>query len=281
MKTKTVKMTPKEIQDLKKRYSNCQFRTDIPYTHFQIKGSDFTITAYTSGKVVFQAKEMSNHTTTADSKPVTMSGSDEVGTGDDFGPITVCACIVRESDYDKLPLNEIMDSKQITDEKILSLAPILMKNLDYSLLILENEKYNEIQKTNNMNAIKAKMHNQAFLNLEKNFDLPKLNVIDQFSPEKTYYNYLKDEPQVFKKLRFETKAENKFLAVACGAIIARYAFLKTLEKMCQTYDFDFPKGASSRVDEAGLEFVKIHGSDTLNMVAKVHFKNTEKILNQL
>ncbi|WZU03124.1 DUF3378 domain-containing protein [Erysipelothrix sp. D19-032] len=56
MKPITLKLTNDQIFDLKKRYYAYKIRTDLPYTHFQIRGDDFTITAYTSGKVVFQGQ---------------------------------------------------------------------------------------------------------------------------------------------------------------------------------------------------------------------------------
>ena len=93
--------------------------------------------------------------------------------------------------------------------------------------------------------------------------------------------YLKDEEEVFDGLTFETKAEDRYLAVACGAIIARYAFLKVLEEMGDTYQFTFPKGAGPLVDKKAHEFVLIHGTEALNDVAKVHFKNTQRVLENL
>ena len=49
-------------------------------------------------------------------------------------------------------------------------------------------------------------------------------------------------------IHFETKAENKYLSVAAGSIIARYAFLQAFDAMCQHYEFPFVKGAGSKVD---------------------------------
>ena len=288
MDTHVIKMSLDEIKKLKQRYQRCDFRYDIPHTHFQIKGSDFTITVYKSGKVVYQAEDLSLHI--RDMKPKGteiientkhMSGSDEVGTGDYFGPITVCAVILEPEDYEKIPVSKIMDTKMMKDEIIVEIAPILIENLKHSLLVLQNSKYNEVQQTNNINAIKAKLHNQAFLHLENKYEMPKLNVIDQFTPERNYYQYLKNEPKVFRDLTFVTKAENKYLAVACGAIIARYAFLKTLDQMGEKYDFIFPKGAGPHVDEKAREFVAIHGPEVLLNVSKYHFKNTQRILDNL
>lgn len=291
METITVKLTDKQINELKSRYARYPIRYDIQYTHYQIKGSDVTITAYTSGKVVFSgegaafhAMSYSEQTPKPKSQPAksiqgSMAGSDEVGTGDYFGPITVCACIVNESDLVRIPVNEIVDSKQINDDKIRLLAPILKRELQYSLLILNNQKYNRVHQTMNMNVIKAKLHNQAFLNLKKRYVMPPHVIIDQFMAEQPYYKALKDEPEIFKGLIFETKAENKFIAVACGAIIARFGFLEYLDQLSTKYDCVFPKGAGAHVDVFGKQFVARYGKDELNNVAKVHFANTQRILS--
>ena len=39
-----------------------------------------------------------------------------------------------------------------------------------------------------------------------------------------------------------------------------------------------PKGAGDGVDEFGKKVIKKYGTDKLNEIAKLNFKNTEKIL---
>ena len=58
-------------------------------------------------------------------------GSDEVGTGDYFGPIVVTATLVNKENRKLLEDLHIMDSKKMTDDKIRKSAPILMNKLDY------------------------------------------------------------------------------------------------------------------------------------------------------
>ena len=125
--------------------------------------------------------------------------------------------------------------------------------------------------------MKAILHNQAFVNLNKQVSLPKLTVIDQFAPEKTYYNYLNNEKEVFNKLRFETKAEGKYLSVAIASIIARYAFNQALIQMAKHYNFHFLSGANKKVDDSAQEFVNQYSMSELNNVAKVHFANTKRL----
>lgn len=297
MKTYTVTLTPAQLKEMEHKYSKFPKRTDIQYTLFQIKGNDYTITAYKSGKVVFQGEEAAFHAEqfgakslgvntstskstgdTSPSKTDFSAGSDEVGTGDYFGPVVVCAAIVRPEDMSKIPLDLIMDSKLIKDDSIRKIAPVLRDVLNYSLLILDNRKYNKVHQIHNMNTIKALLHNKAYLNLQSKYEMPKLAIVDQFMPESSYYKALINEERVYKELHFETKAESKYLAVACASIIARDAFLDYLDQLSLKYDFEFPKGAGHKVDQVGAEFVAKFGQDSLNDVAKTHFANTDKIL---
>lgn len=292
MSTKTIQCDPKEMKAIKARYPQAEQRKTPPYAQWQIKLSDCVITAYTSGKVVFQGEGAELHASGypavsakktkatpiakhADSYP--QCGSDEVGTGDYFGPVTVCATYVGEKDVDYLRSLGIQDSKAVKDEVIRELAPTLMKRLPYSLLILDNAKYNRIHESDNMVAIKCKLHNQAFVHLQKKVDIwPDFIIIDQFVQGSSYYRYVKNEKEIIQNIHFETKAENKYLSVACGSIIARYAFLKALDAMCEHYHFEFLKGASAKVDENIRLFVSMYGKEELYKVAKLHFANTKK-----
>lgn len=299
MNTYTTKLSITQIQQLKNNLTTAKVCKTPPYALYQIKTSECTITAYESLKVVFQGEGASfyadiygesvsktskqaipKQTSTKQSYP--QCGSDEVGTGDYFGPVVVCAVCIKETDLTSLNQLHIHDSKQIKDSDIIKIAPKLMDILTYSLLVLDNTKYNQVQQTNNMNAIKAKLHNQAFLHLEKKMNSPLENVIvDQFTPEKSYYGYLKNEPNVFNRIHFETKAESKYLSVACASMIARYHFLIAMDQMSDKYNFTFPKGAGKTVDEQGTLFVKQYGNQELYKVCKHHFKNTSKITEMM
>ena len=49
-------------------------------------------------------------------------GSDEVGTGDYFGPITVCATYVNSDQIGLLKELGVQDSKNLNDDKISAIA---------------------------------------------------------------------------------------------------------------------------------------------------------------
>ena len=285
--TITLKLKSIQEEQLFKTFS--EFQTTPPqYAKWQLKPENCVITCYTSGKTVFQGKdanvyaaafmevrdEISTPTTTSH---YPQAGSDEVGTGDYFGPVCVCATYVTKDDVDFLVKLGVRDSKQMSDADMLKIGPLLMERIPHSLLIVPPQKYNQVHKSNNLNAIKAKLHNQAYINLAKKIELPSFKIIDQFTPETSYYRYLKNEPQVIRGIHFETKAEDKYLSVAVGSIISRYGFLKTWEEMEQKYNMTLPKGSGDKVDIVAQAFVERYGLERLGEIAKLHFKNTEKI----
>lgn len=271
-----------EIFKLKERIKPLILKESQPnYTYYQVKLNECTITAYTSGKVVFQGKDLS--WLESESKQETKShfpqaGSDEVGTGDYFGPVVVSASIVQEDVVESLKKLGIQDSKQINDDKIRQLAPKIKELCPHTILIVSPHKYNQIHTQHNMVDIKCLLHNQAYINLKnKGYTLPDFKIIDQFVQEKSYYKYLKNKEEVIQDIHFETKAENKYLSVACASILARNAFLETWDKMEEKYNFKFEKGASKKVDLCAQKFVDKFGFDELENIAKLHFANTKKI----
>ncbi len=204
-------------------------------------------------------------------------GSDEVGTGDFFGPVIVCAAYLDKENLAFVKKLKIDDSKKLTDEKILMLGKALKDKIVFSLLTLHNELFNDLTSRGyNLNKIKAYLHNKALLNLhEKLFDNPPV-IMDQFANEGLYFRYLSNEAKVFKKIRFETKAESKYASVAIASIIARYAFLKHFERLSSEANYPLLKGAGSKVDELASVILKEKGEAFLSKYAKMNFKNLEK-----
>lgn len=265
-----------------------------PYAIFQAQEEDTIITLYNSGKCMFQGtsafvdanmwkalKENDEEDTNKiDYLNTTSVGSDEVGTGDYFGPIVVTASLVKKEDIEFLKKLGCTDSKKITDDKIKKIAPEIIKKITYKSIILSNEEYNQkYSKENNMNKIKAIMHNKALsLILEKTKEKLDYIIIDEFAKENRYYSYLKDIPNPVKNITFITKAETKNMAVACSSIISRYIFLKEFDKLSDTYHIPLPKGSGKNVDKIGEELTEKYGKDVLNKIAKKNFSNTSRIL---
>ena len=285
----TITLKLKSIQEEQLFNTFSEFQTTPPqYAKWQLKPENCVITCYISGKTVFQGKDANVYAAafmqgqdeipnTATTNQYPQAGSDEVGTGDYFGPVCVCASYVTQDNVDFLIKLGVRDSKQMSDADMLKIGPLLMERIPHSLLIVPPQKYNRVHESNNLNAIKAKLHNQAYINLAKKIELPSFKIIDQFTPETSYYRYLQNEPQIIRGIHFETKAEDKYLSVAVGSIISRYGFLKTWEEMEKKYNMTLPKGSGDKVDIVAQAFVERYGLERLGEIAKLHFKNTEKI----
>lgn len=274
----------------------------IPYAIFQAQEEDTVITLYESGKAMFQGtsadvdaamwgtvldntKEKQEEEKKKNQKYHNCSsvGSDEVGTGDYFGPIVVTAAYVKKADVERLEKLGVGDSKKITDDKIKKITPELIKLVKYRSMILTNKEYNEKYTKNiNMNKIKAILHNKVLYQLISE-EKPNIDyiIVDEFAREARYYEYLKGIPNIQKNITFMTKAEDKNLAVAAASIISRYIFLKEFDKLADAIHIPLPKGAGKDVDKIGEEIVEKYGEEKLQEIAKINFKNTDRILHTL
>ncbi len=285
----------------------CKRPSTPAYARFQAKDGDTVITLYESGKVVFQGKDAdlaadfwiatekmhnknlevkdsSNNTKKSDiyvdPKIYNSSsiGSDEVGTGDFFGPVVVTASFVDKANISKLVDLGVKDSKKMTDEKILEVVPEIIKFIPYSSVILSNKEYNERYSTgDNMNALKAILHNKVLLDMKRKTPKYDYIVVDEFAKPKVYFSYLAKSNNIVRDITFMTKGEDKCLAVACSSLISRFLFIKEMDKMSKELGMNIPKGASDAVDKVGLDIVNKYGFDKLYEVAKMNFKNVDKI----
>lgn len=278
MKIISLTLTDIQIENLKKSLSDFNDVMPPQYANFRVSEPNLNITIYNSKKVVFQgARALALSEYYKEPLVLPQAGSDETGNGSYFGPICVCAAYIDDNTYNKIKHLNLDDSKAINDDYINEIGQYLRDNVAHSLLVLDNKTYNNIQKTTNQNKMKAMLHNQAFVNLSKEVVLPKLTVIDQFTPKDTYFKYLVNEKEVYRDLIFETKAESKYLAVAVASIIARYAFNQALLQLSKHYNFNFLSGANKKVDESAQAFIDKYSKSELSNVAKVHFANTNRL----
>ena len=281
-----------------------------PYSIFQVKDYDCVITLYESGKVMFQGlgadieasywmeeerinnkrdiqgeidetnkkKEEKKEELKDDRfKGVSTIGSDEVGTGDYFGPIVVTASYVPTSKMSILYELGVRDSKKINDAKIKEIAPTLIKEFPHVTYILNPSVYNKWGITN-MNQVKAILHNRVLTELLKKDKFAySYIVVDQFCYPSLYFKHITKAQEITKNITFTTHAEDKCLSVAVSSIISRYIFLQEKEKLSKELGLDIPLGAGSHVDEVGATIVKKYNIAKLKEIAKLNFKNTDKI----
>ncbi|TFE00968.1 ribonuclease HIII [Jeotgalibacillus salarius] len=288
------------INEMKKHYQSFLKPNPPAGASFAAKGPSYSITAYKSGKVLFQGQNgeqeaakwgkpaqpakktssPSNKNLPEDIANMSIIGTDEVGTGDYFGPITVVAAYVSRDQLKLLKELGVKDSKHLTDDTIVKIAKDLIHTIPYSLLTLPNEKYNAKQKQGwTQGKIKAVLHNQAILHLRNKIEpvTPECVLIDQFAEEKIYYRHISGEKSIYKEnVYFSTKAEGIHLAVAAASIIARYAFIKAMDQLSKEAGFTLPKGAGAKVDHAAARLIRSKGESSLDHFTKTHFANTQK-----
>lgn len=304
------KISPNLKREIIEHYKDTAKTNKPPYSVFQSEDCGTVVTLYESGKIMFQGigadidyalwrdreaflnhrnvdaelkkketkdqkkKESLNDSTYKFSSTI---GSDEVGTGDYFGPIVVTSSFVSVENIDKVANLGVRDSKKLTDEKILEIAPKLIGFIPHVTYILLPEEYNRTGITN-MNKVKAILHNKVLNTLLKreNFEYDYI-VVDQFALVHKYFEHIKYVPEKVTNIDFTPHAEDKCVSVAVASIISRYVFLKEMDKMSEKYGMKIPKGAGEQVDIFGREFLSKFGEEELKRAVKLNFKNTEKI----
>ncbi|WP_317629102.1 ribonuclease HIII [Peribacillus butanolivorans] len=299
-------ISPSQITEMKAHYSSSLAAKLPPGSIFSAKPPLCTVTAYKSGKVLFQGKNAETEAkkwqkgaaapkkkaaSTASvnvhrySPPAhigTMSviGSDEVGTGDYFGPMTVVAVYAKKEQLPLLKELGVQDSKNLKDPQIIEIAKQIKDVVPFSLLTCDNPKYNTLQaKGMSQGKMKALLHNQAIKNLMQKIQPEQAEavLIDQFAQPDVFFNYLKGQELFQANATYLcTKAEGIHLGVAAASILARYAFVKRFDLLSEKAGFKIPKGAGFAVDEAAARLIHEKGIDSLNEFTKTHFANTEK-----
>ena len=295
MSSAVLKLSKTEIKKLKNYYADYLLNKKVPYSEFSAKKNGTSITAYTSGKVLFQGKNAEQEAArwgssdpsaakTSGSLPknfasLAVLGSDEVGNGSYFGPLCVCAAYADKEHLDALKRLGVKDSKMLTDDQIRKMATAIKELIPYRLLVVSPEKYNEIQPKYNAVRMKVALHNQAIRLLLDQIapTKPEAILIDQFTSEANYMKYVKQESQrIEQKIYFVTKGEQYHLSVAAASIISRASFLDELDKASLELGTKVPSGAGKPSDELAAKLLRQGGIDLLSKFAKLHFANTEK-----
>jgi ribonuclease HIII len=139
--------------------------------------------------------------------------------------------------------------QKITDDAINRMAPLLMKQLKYNAISISNERFNQAMKqpAMNMNKIKALCHNKVINNLKaKGYSYDAI-VVDAFTPQDRYFEYLKDQSTIARDAILIEKAEDLYYAVGASSIIARYLFLNALSELSSSCGYNLPKELEPRL----------------------------------
>ena len=231
--TISFKVSDSTKEKLNDFYQDLKREKTPAYAVFQAQDGDTVVTLYESGKVVFQGKDAdlasdfwvatekmvnknldvnNSDKKKKDDKKVTNEpnvynfttiGSDEVGTGDYFGPIVVTGAYVRKEDIPFLESLGVTDSKKVDDHKILEIVPQIIKKIPYASFVLSNKEYNAKYNENmNMNKIKAILHNKVLVDLTEKYRDTDYVVVDEFAKSFIYFNYLRNTPTVYRNITF-------------------------------------------------------------------------------
>jgi len=217
------------------------------------------------------AGERSSVTGTSDfDEPVI--GSDEVGKGDYFGPLVVCAVRLEKGQSDEITRSGVRDSKTLTDDQCLRLGAALRTRYRVAVERLDPRDYNKTYVQGRLNDLLADLHAKAIARLA---DPGVRVVVDRFANERLLVTRTK---KLGIRLEQRVRAESE-PAVAAASVVAREEFLVALKELSEEAAIELRKGAGTPVDQAARRYVALHGFDALANVAKLHFKNTQKLGN--
>ena len=213
-------------------------------------------------------------------------GTDEAGKGDYFGPLVVAAVYVDADFLENLSDLGVADGKTLSNRRIRSIAELMRGDYEQHIVVVAKMpiEYNLLYDTlrrrgQNLNHLLASLHAEAIHTLADRVDAKHV-LVDKFAKDDLIIRQLNQRgfapTSLGIKIRQVTKAERD-IAVAAASIIARDAFLTGMDTLSERYEIMLPRGAY-QVVEAGKEFVRMHGSETLGEVAKLHFNLTDAVL---
>jgi len=273
-------------------------RRTVPHARWSVKGEGVVATLYSSGKLVVQGASPEEFIARftplegagegprkkapesgADELARTLTepwaGSDEAGKGDYFGPLVVAAVRLTPELALEVVAEGIADSKTLSDGRALKLGAFLRARVPFAIRRLDPEEYNAVYaRSRGLNRMLAGIHAEVLREVAQPGDKV---LVDQFGAASLMSEALQGDDV---ELHQRTKAE-RHPSVAAASVLARQEFLVGLMELGQEHGFDLPKGAGAQVDDAGVGILSEGGDEALARVAKVHFKNTEKIRARL
>ena len=288
-KTFVNEITPEQATLMKQDLEEAGFTfSERPYSLFFAQKKGLCVQAYTSGKLVIQGKEMGefiefyiepmlgNFSFTTKNLTIDKTphiGGDESGKGDFFGPLCIAAVYTSSEAIEKLSEKGVQDSKTLTDTRIKKLKPLITSLCTYEVVIISPIKYNALyEKFQNLNTLLAWGHATAIeAVIQKTGNYPVL--VDKFASESVLESAVRKKGLGIE-LTQKTKAESD-IAVASASILARAAFVESLEQLGKEMGITLPKGASKAVDEAARKIAHTQGKEALIKCAKMHFKTAD------
>ena len=274
------------------------FGRAVPHADWSARGEEAIVTYYRSGKLLVAGKGAAGVAATylgweederapaaaavaagraGPTVTVRVIGSDESGKGDYLGPLVTAAALVDPDTAARLRDAGVRDSKEISDAAVHRLAETVAKTVPVAVVEIGPRRYNEMRdETANLNRLLAWCHATAVAEILETHEADEA-LVDQFASSPSVIERAFRAKGIALPVHQRPRAEDH-PAVGAASIVARSRFLRRLAELGDRFGMPLPKGAGARVDEAARAFVRKHGVEALGEVAKLHFKNTQKVL---
>ncbi|HEX7608128.1 MAG TPA: DUF3378 domain-containing protein [Candidatus Cryosericum sp.] len=264
--------------------------TELPAgASFLTRSEGSVVTAYHSGKVLFQGHDCDRQVRLAEgilahAEPANKGlefpivGGDESGKGDLFGPLVVAAFVARgESERREVVHAGARDCKLMTDAEVRAVAMRLDGIGVSAIRVLMPQEYNSWYAcVHNVNILLNEVYAGLLLELATTSKAHTV-ILDKYGGRAMT---LWKTPQSFRFV-VETHAE-QYPEVAAASVLARAAFLDGLERTARDSGVvRLPKGASMEAQAFMRRLASVRGKDVLRSIAKVNFAPVKECLESL
>ena len=168
----------------------------------------------------------------------------------------------------------------------LTLGAKIKKLCPNVVCVIPPNKFNKLyDKYKNAHIIKTYGHNECITKLKAKVDINTPVYMDQYCSKDNYLKYLNKLDVIYSVANkidvFETKSESKYIAIAAASIIARYEFIKMINKLQnKLHEYKslesivIPYGASNKkkITKVINDISNILGDDKLVCFIKTCFK---------
>jgi ribonuclease HIII len=264
----------------------------VDHARFAVKAQGVNLVCYRSGKLVLQGSDLdgfsrrflaglrpagSEQREDAELAFTTATiGSDEAGKGDYFGPLVVAAVHAEPAAATELAAMGVADSKTLGDQRMFPIAERIEQRFPVAVRSLAPVEYNARHRADpNVNHLLADLHAEALGELLQKHPAAAV-VVDRFADASLVKSRLRTRGFTPRDFVMVPRAE-AHVVVAAASIVARVHFLEGLRRCSEASGTELHKGAGSPVDAVARELFRIGGSKLLATVAKLHFKNSERV----
>jgi ribonuclease HIII len=235
---------------------------------------------YAGGDRALAARVSGESPHPAPAGPWPRAGSDEAGKGDYLGPLVAAAVCLDAAAAERLSRAGLADSKLLTHDTVMRLAAMVCEESRgmHALVTIMPDEYNrrmDSLRPRGMNSLDmlAEAHGLALSRLLATGASPASFVIDMFCSRPRLRSHL--PPGLEPVLRTHAESDPP---VAAAAVLARSEYMGRLSCLEEQLGCRLTPGSAAEADAAARRVVALHGTDSLGVIAKLHFRNTFRVL---